>query len=698
MKSHFRHAIVAVMCQTLCVCGGSGECDSLLGTEARISPRKTFEDIEGREMVAETAPLLSPAQREPFWNKPTGTRNLDVKQAERYAKDAVVRDESGDLYELGTPLARLGKLGTGVGLYFYFVFYAGLVLGLMSVLTLPVMISNFQGSYAFDPAEKIGFPRNLLVASTLGNRPPHQPLLLHSIMDFLCSLAFLFFLIYYRRRQLLARKEIETKIITAADYSILVSNLPENATREEILDHFGRYGQIEHVYLCYKGYAKRSQLMSVKEKAEEDLEQFDIQLASPLEFPEASEGHTNAQRTLDEVLSDIRKHQLEHERCPRCCGLAFVTFKVKIAPQPSDILWENLEVKPNMRALRVASTSVFSLFLLLIATGLIAAVNGKHFFLPTAIEQGLWFSGLLNFLSVIIIIVSNVAMFVLMPVITRLGKLPPLPLVYIMWRLWLFQVLNTLLAALVFWDASRNESGVTNWAHWFADGGSMIVGVIVGDAVLMNLIEFFRPFDVILPRKMQGPKCLTQKRLNRVYEAPELSLGMRYQMILKHFTLALALGSAMPLNYWLITILCIVTFWIDKFNVLRLYKKPALCNDEVANVATVYIAPLSLLLHLCIAPFFYTVVATCPTQIVCPPSSEVSVTYVLLGIAAAVLCLAWQPMLYVEPEDVHYHEVRCKDVSYSYVEGIEKYQPEHDWPANLNESVSASQEIGISVF
>eukprot|EP00960_Hanusia_phi_P032196 749742-Hanusia_phi.AAC.1 len=74
---------------------------------------------------------------------------------------------------------------------------------------------------------------------------------------------------------------------------------------------------------------------------------------------------------------------------------------------------------------------------------------------------------------------------------------------------------------------------------------------------------------------MQGPKCLTQKRLNRVYEvqredfirmmcgdwnerscneygkgAPELSLGMRYQMILKHFTLALALGSAMPLNYW----------------------------------------------------------------------------------------------------------------------------------------------------
>jgi len=49
---------------------------------------------------------------------------------------------------------------------------------------------------------------------------------------------------------------------------------------------------------------------------------------------------------------------------------------------------------------------------------------------------------------------------------------------------------------------------------------------------------------------------------------------MRYQMIMKHFTLALALGSALPLSYWLVTLLCAVTFWIDKYNVLRLYKKP----------------------------------------------------------------------------------------------------------------------------
>ena len=48
----------------------------------------------------------------------------------------------------------------------------------------------------------------------------------------------------------------------------------------------------------------------------------------------------------------------------------------------------------------------------------------------------------------------------------------------------------------------------------------------------------------------------------------------------------------------------------DKYNVLRVYKKPAHTNEDVANVATVYVAPVSLLLHLCLASYFYTVVVS----------------------------------------------------------------------------------------
>ena len=43
------------------------------------------------------------------------------------------------------------------------------------------------------------------------------------------------------------------------------------------------------------------------------------------------------------------------------------------------------------------------------------------------------------------------------------------------------------------------------------------------------------------------------------------------------------------------------------------------------------------------------------------------------------MLVVWHPLLYQEPTDVQYHEVRTKEVLYSYVEGIERYQPPNDW-------------------
>ena len=413
----------------------------------------------------------------------------------------------------------------------------------MSLITLPVMISNFNGVYAFDPTEGIAFPNNLIVATSLGNRPPHQPVHLHSIMDFLCTLAFLGFLVFYRRRQLLARQEVETKVITAADYTVHVRGLPEDTSKDELLEHFARFGDVELVLVCYTGYKERTRLLELRNKAEEDVEQFNLQMALPVETPGARAGLVEAQRIIDQTTGKLLQLQRVHARTPRCCGHAFVTFKlwsaarkcrdhykvsrawacwqepreasaafrnsipisVKIAPQPSDIIWENLEVSSRMRGVRLWATSLFTLVLLVLATSCIAGVNGKHFFLPIK-PMPLVFVGLINVVSIVIIIISNVTMFVTLPILTsyEAHTTKSSVEVHIMLRLWLFQVLNTLMGAFMFWDASQNQEGRTNWAHWFADGGTMLMGVIVGDGILMNVIELYRPFDVLLPRYING--------------------------------------------------------------------------------------------------------------------------------------------------------------------------------------------------
>ena len=40
----------------------------------------------------------------------------------------------------------------------------------------------------------------------------------------------------------------------------------------------------------------------------------------------------------------------------------------------------------------------------------------------------------------------------------------------------------------------------------------------------MNAIEYFRPFDVVIPRKVSARHAVTQRRLNRLWRAPEFSL------------------------------------------------------------------------------------------------------------------------------------------------------------------------------
>ena len=422
-----------------------------------------FEDMPSPE----TVPLLhSPARNDHHIVSSSSVyrstqswyaKHLDVEEALRLAEESVVRDEAGQPYPLSTPLEKLPKLGTGVSLYFNFVYYAGLALGVMSLITLPVMVSNFNGIYAFDPAESIHFPNNLIVATSLGNRPPHQPVHLHSAMDFLCTLAFLGFLVYYRRRQLLARKEVETKVITAADYTLHVTNLPEDASKDEIVEHFAKFGEIENVVVCYHGYRERSRLVEQRAKAEEDVEQFNLQLSSATHTADTQEGLSEAQRIVDRTTGELLKLQRLHARTPRCCGHAFVTFKlwsaatkcrdtyklnrtwllaspkkepppafrdsipVKVnkASQPSDMVWENLEVSPHMRAVRLWASFLFSLLLLVLATSLIAGVNGKHFFLPIK-PMPLVFQGLINLVSIIIIIISNVTMFATLPILTSM--------------------------------------------------------------------------------------------------------------------------------------------------------------------------------------------------------------------------------------------------------------------------------------
>lgn len=259
------------------------------------------------DSVDERAPLLSLLTRSSHASSASAAAyappRLDFELAERLAKESVARQTDGTLFPINTPIAHLGSLGTGVGLYLRFVYYASISLLLMTLLSLPLLLLNLQGSKVFDPAEQIVFPGNLIAVTTVGNLSEGSPLLVHSLLDFLSVLAFLSFLVYYRRRELLARKEIETRNITAADYTVHVSQLPPDAVSEDELSaYFARFGQVASVNICYRGYAERARLMALKESTEEEIAEFERQATAVSLFPLARESLGACKLLLQQVI------------------------------------------------------------------------------------------------------------------------------------------------------------------------------------------------------------------------------------------------------------------------------------------------------------------------------------------------------------------------------------------------------------
>jgi hypothetical protein len=161
---------------------------------------------------------------------------------------------------------------------------------------------------------------------------------------------------------------------------------------------------------------------------------------------------------------------------------------------------------------------------------------------------------------------------------------------------------------------------------------------MIGDALLMKLIEYFRPFDMLIPLCITGPTVITQQRLNRLYSLPSFSLGTCLQYVLKRASIALLFGSALPILYFVSAATLLLTYSIAKclvcsflspppacfplpsrltsgcpfIQVLRVYERPTSYNDRVATLASSVILPVCLLAH-CFAGMFVASVGLVPT-------------------------------------------------------------------------------------
>jgi len=195
--------------------------------------------------------------------------------------------------------------------------------------------------------------------------------------------------------------------------------------------------------------------------------------------------------------------------------------------------------------------------------------------------------------------------------------------VSIMTKLFIAFVINTGLFIVLINANFRNSPGVIWFNDHFPLGKYLFNGdftdinrdwfeKVGADILLIMIINVFSPLILfILTAPLTSCKrcCLRKKKilqvdLNNLYEGPTFDLGFHYAKTLAFVFVCFTYSGGLPLLLPLITFFLFMQYWMNKYLVLRSYKKPPYFDSNV-NERALQILPIALMFHLAFSLWCY---------------------------------------------------------------------------------------------
>lgn len=278
---------------------------------------------------------------------------------------------------------------------------------------------------------------------------------------------------------------------------------------------------------------------------------------------------------------------------------SFANIRVEGAPEPSDIYWVNLRMKPMKRFMIKICVYLLLFVALFISFIIINSLNSiKHNN-----------SKIVSVAGSILLISFNAILGKLVRLLTRFERHPT-------WsdytrsvtnKLCLIVCLNTIIIPLF----ANNDMD-----KWYDNGGLAddIFYVVIANAIIPNLTYIFKiPYIIKLlkrynlqRRSSQGqPLNISQARANELYEGPEFDLSSRTAHIVKTFILCIAYSPLVPVAIPISICGLIIEYWISKYMLLRVHTRPRNYGNEMFGNTSRWIQ-IGLLIHSIMLMVFYS--------------------------------------------------------------------------------------------
>lgn len=140
-------------------------------------------------------------------------------------------------------------------------------------------------------------------------------------------------------------------------------------------------------------------------------------------------------------------------------------------------------------------------------------------------------------------------------------------------------------------------------AKWYNSVGVTIILVQLGDIITGNLDGIIKCITYYSRRyrAFNNPESLlTQEQLNKQFVGPEFEFAFNYAQIMATLFVTLTFSTGIPLLYPIAAANFCLSYWIEKFLFINVYKIPPHFNTVVGRRASGLI-PIAILIHIAVA-------------------------------------------------------------------------------------------------
>ena len=261
-------------------------------------------------------------------------------------------------------------------------------------------------------------------------------------------------------------------------------------------------------------------------------------------------------------------------------------ISVEAAPEPEDVIFENLQCSSRERFVRILFIYIFSVIIMAICFVIILFLN--NFQTKRNNKKGI--SPLVKYgLSIaisLVISILNAFFQYLLENLTKREKQISMTNFYLSYsiKLTIFTFCTSAVIPLIsnrIFSGAKYDLLVTNMLMLFITN-AFLTPIMWS----MNFEFLLKKIKICLLNTNQ--ETYTQKELNELYELLDMSIASKYSYIFKTLLMSFLYMPIFPLSIVISSVGLIFGYFLEKFNFAKMYKRPDILNSEICEFYSNY--------------------------------------------------------------------------------------------------------------